>query len=34
MKLKIIICHDKMNLKETNDFNVALLSFARDDFDF
>ena len=23
-----------MNLKETNDFNVALLSFARDDFDF
>ena len=34
MKLKIIICHDKMDLKETNDFNVALLCFARDDIDF
>ena len=24
MKSKIIICHDKVNLKETNDFNPNL----------
>ena len=34
MKSKIIICHDKVNLKETNDFNLIFLSFARDDFDY
>ena len=34
MKSKTIICHDKVNLKETNDFNLTLFSFARDDFDY
>ena len=34
LKSKNIICHDKVNLKETNDFNMIFLSFARANFDY
>ena len=34
MNSKIIISHDKENLKETNVFNLTLLSFATNDFNY